>query len=249
MGWFRAAAAGLKTYALQSLARREAFVRFQRPVVTITFDDVPRSALINGLPVLDRYAVKATFYVSMGLVRDAPGTFLTDEDVRLLVSEAHEIGCHTWSHYKLSGGSATGLAEDAALNRRRLLDCTDGRFPRNFSFPFGEVTFEAKRALEDRYASMRSTRAGVNAARVDLNCLRAISICRGHWDDALVQRALDAACASGGWLIFYTHGVSDRFDCDSTVERLDSLLARCSGAGVEFRTVDGVVGGLSVKTR
>jgi peptidoglycan/xylan/chitin deacetylase (PgdA/CDA1 family) len=137
MGWLRDVKAGLKGYAFESLVTRAAFVHFKRPVVTLTFDDVPRTALIDGLPILARRGVKSTFYVAMGLNAEEPGSFLNEVDVRYLAAEGHEIGCHTWSHYRLSEhqGNASGLAADATRNRDRLLEFTDGRYPRNFSFP------------------------------------------------------------------------------------------------------------------
>jgi hypothetical protein len=107
------------------------------------------------------------------------------------------------------------------------------------------VTFGAKRRLEADYSSLRSTHAGVNGGRIDLNCLRAISVCRAHRDDERVEKALETACAQGAWVILYTHGVSDRYDSDSTAEHLESVLAACAAAGAEFCTVDEVVGRLS----
>jgi peptidoglycan/xylan/chitin deacetylase (PgdA/CDA1 family) len=43
-------------------------LRNQRPMVSFTFDDAPKSAAAVGVPILDAYDARATFYVSGGLV-------------------------------------------------------------------------------------------------------------------------------------------------------------------------------------
>ena len=106
-----------------------------------------------GLPILERFGAKATFYVSLGMFEQEPEAFIGRDEVNLLERKGHEVACHTYSHYRLSEGSASGLRRDAERNRRLLSEMTKEKFPRNFSFPFGEVSFEAKRKLAPHYAS------------------------------------------------------------------------------------------------
>ena len=40
----------------------------KRPLVSITFDDVPDTALVNGARVLERHGVRGTFYIAGGYV-------------------------------------------------------------------------------------------------------------------------------------------------------------------------------------
>lgn len=230
-----------KRAATESLARRSVFVRLPRPAVSLTFDDVPRSAVSCGLPILERFGAKATFYVSLGMFEQEPEAFIGRDEVVLLEHKGHEIACHTYSHYRLSEGSAAGLRQDAERNRALLLKTTKEKFPRNFSFPFGEISFEAKRKLAPLYASLRGTCNGVNAGRVDLNCLRANAFSREARDDAGARSLIREARRYGGWVIFYLHGVSEEFDCDCPPSGLESLLRTCVEEQVTIGTVDDVL--------
>ena len=86
--------------------------------------------LINGMPILNHYDVKATYYVAMGLVHSKPnntkGTdrdiemYLNPDDILELHHNEHDIACHTYSHYMLETGSAAELAQDACRNVAEL---------------------------------------------------------------------------------------------------------------------------------
>jgi peptidoglycan/xylan/chitin deacetylase (PgdA/CDA1 family) len=210
-------------------------------VVSLTFDDVPRTAVTHGVPALERFGAKATFYVSLGMFEREPEAFIGRDEVVELERQGHEVACHTYSHYRLSDGSADGLFRDCRRNQALLADATQGAYPKNFSYPFGGVSFSAKRKLAAVYASMRGTCGGINAGRVDLNFLRANSFTRAQRDDARARLLLREAREKGGWVIFYTHGISDHLDCDSTVDGLDALLHICAEEAVEFATVEQVL--------
>ena len=51
---------------------------------------------------------------------------------------------------------------------------------------------------------------GVNHGTVDLQFLRAVPLIDLHIDRDGIERAFDEAQINNGWLIFYTHDVTDR---------------------------------------
>jgi hypothetical protein len=60
--------------------------------ITLTFDDARLSQIDFGIPLLDKYAVKATFYIS-------PDDFVKRaEGWKRAAQNGHEIGNHTMSH-------------------------------------------------------------------------------------------------------------------------------------------------------
>ena len=64
----------------------------RRGAISLTFDDARFSQIDRGIPILDRYGVKATFYVSMkGVEKRLDGW-------RAAVANGHEIGNHTVNH-------------------------------------------------------------------------------------------------------------------------------------------------------
>src|SRR6058998_1234644 len=80
--------------------RKPCLIRPERPLISFTFDDFPRSALLNGGAILNRFGVAATYYVSLGLAgtEQPSGRMFVREDLATLLEGGHELGCHTFSH-------------------------------------------------------------------------------------------------------------------------------------------------------
>jgi len=237
-----------KTRYLQAFENKKVPVDRDRTIISITFDDVPHSAMTNGVPLLDRFNIKATFYVAIGLARQSTkdldkgmsehDSFMTPDEIHELGLRGHDIGCHTYSHYMLSDGTAQEMALDAKRNVQTLCELLDVASIEHFSYPFGQVNFKAKRLLGKSYKSMRSSRPGINQLSVDMYLLRAISVYNDTFDKGYLQHAIDKVENSGGWLIFYTHGVTDNpgaYSC--TPEQFSWLLERCASSMAEVLPV------------
>jgi peptidoglycan/xylan/chitin deacetylase (PgdA/CDA1 family) len=219
-----------KAFLLSRLARRNAQVIWDRPVCSFTFDDVEASAIRTGLPILAEQGVQGTWYVAGSFV----GNGLERADIETLTRAGQDIQCHTYSHYRLSNGSAAELREDAQANRRFMRDFVPAPGLEHFSYPFGQVNLAAKRALLKDYRTLRSVYPGVNARTVDLGLLRSNAIYAGNFDVMRVERLVQIAVRTGGWLIFYTHGVEaepDAWGCRP--EQLSATLRCCLDAGLE----------------
>ncbi|HEB87259.1 MAG TPA: hypothetical protein ENI68_09645, partial [Gammaproteobacteria bacterium] len=219
---------------LQTFASKRIPVRMGRPIISITFDDVPRTAMTNGVPILDRCGVKATFYVAMGLSR-REDSFIGPEEIVELSRCGHDISCHTYSHYRLNTGTAQSMAADAQKNVHELCQLLDVTSIDHFSYPFGQVNFKAKRLLGNNYKTLRSSRPGINQVSTDMYLLRAISLYSDRFDKESIKQVIRKAEHSGGWLIFYTHGVSDNPDAYScTPEQFEWLLDQCKSSKAEI---------------
>ena len=77
-------------------------LRNSTPMVSFTFDDLPKSAVTTGAQMLEAHGARGTFYVSGSLVgADAPDWVAGDaDDVVALHRRGHDIGCHTFSHQR-----------------------------------------------------------------------------------------------------------------------------------------------------
>ena len=64
----------------------------KRAAISLSFDDGRPSQIDNGIPIFDRYNVKATFYVSPS------GVEKRLDDWKKALANGHEIGNHTLSH-------------------------------------------------------------------------------------------------------------------------------------------------------
>ena len=232
-----------KYFALSSVAARKTDVKLDAPCCSITFDDVPISAFENAVPILLENKVPATFYVATGLSQT--GGFIGGDQICALASQGFDMACHTFSHYRLSEGHAEELANDAGKNRQRLAELAGVGAPRDFSYPFGEVSLSAKRLLMRHYRTMRSVYPGINSKGADLCMLKANPIYSSSIDWSTIQRLINETVERHAWLIFYTHGVEaepDSYGCRP--QDLLRVIKECANAGLSFRSVRAVSGEL-----
>ncbi len=198
----------------RALARRLVSRPFDlphEPTMTITFDDVPDSAVRAGAPVLETHGVRGTFYVAGATVRhvDRHWTCAAPEDLRALRAAGHEIACHTADHVNVQSLSRGGLADQWERNAALIADMTGAPVSEHFAYPFGDLGISQKRVLERHFLTCRSIYERLNTGRVDLGCLGAIGLFDSAFDERSLATLLETAVRSGAWLIFYTHDVSD----------------------------------------
>jgi len=125
-----------------------------------------------------------------------------------LLARGHEIGCHTYSHLAVSTLRRRELAGDLDRNRAALEGICAGIVPRNFAFPYGDMSFGTKRYVERRFDSCRSCRPGLNAGTIDLGALRSWSLDNASINRARIMKVVDEAVRRQGWLIFNnSHGL------------------------------------------
>ncbi len=235
-----------KTLFYQSFANHRVPISLDRAIISITFDDVPRSAFINAVPILDRYDIKSTFYVSTGLTEEndriaqnGGDMFLYPKDIIALHRSGHDIACHTYSHYRLDDGNADELYDDAEKNIANLTKILGAVPIEHFSYPFGQVNFKAKRLLAQKYKSMRSSRPGLNRAMSDLYFLRATSLYNPGFSKSSISKLIRQAEQSRGWLILYTHGVEEKpgaFSC--TPEQFEWVVQQCVSSSADVMPIN-----------
>ncbi|MFQ0813844.1 polysaccharide deacetylase [Brucella anthropi] len=235
----------LEWYAIRlndSISRRFPLRPFGLPknerIITFTFDDVPDTAESAGAAILDKYAVHGTFYIAGNLVgtKEAGRNLITQEGCRRLAERGHELGCHTYDHLKVPYVGAEEIASD--LDRNTV--CLDALDPdhvgsRNFAYPYCASSVMSRRLFADRFATCRGGGNRINRGVIDLAFLQAVEI-RQPDDGAWRQtRWIDDVSAKPGWLVFYTHDISDtptEFGCKpETFEHLVSHAVK-SGAAV-----------------
>lgn len=208
----RQALKAAKTAFYENIFVTKAVLPAARPTISFTFDDVPYSALKNGVPILERNGIEGTFYVAATFARNPMQgglqKHLSISDVQALRRSGHQIGCHTYSHCSLKALSAVDCYRDAERNRIFWQEAL-GHALDDFSYPFGAVTAGGKRALRSCYRSLRGNSRGINRHKIDMACLRSVSLYSATLRRDDIQGLIDDCASNGGWLIFYTHGVDD----------------------------------------
>jgi peptidoglycan/xylan/chitin deacetylase (PgdA/CDA1 family) len=201
------------SHRLATHLRVEPFrLRNKTPIVSFTFDDIPRSAATTGAGILEDHGARGTFYVSGGLVGTASPdwTNVEAQDIVALHDKGHEIGCHTFSHKRACDLDARTLADEIKRNRAYLRTLKPSIEVENFAYPFGYGSYVRKGQLKKEFKSCRSIAPGVNSGTVDLQFLRALPLIDYRIDRSAIERAFDEALNTNGWLIFYSHDVAGR---------------------------------------
>jgi peptidoglycan/xylan/chitin deacetylase (PgdA/CDA1 family) len=187
-------------------------LRNETPMVSFTFDDIPKSAATTGAGILEDHGVRGTFYVSGSLVGapSSPHWAAVDApDIVSLHRRGHEIGCHTFSHGRACDLDAASLTAEIEQNRRYLRSVDPSIKIENFAYPYGYGSYGGKQQLKAAFQSCRSIVPGVNSGTVDLQFLRALPLIDRHIDIGAIERALDETQINNGWLIFYGHDVAE----------------------------------------
>jgi len=227
----------LTSFAARTLRVRPARLAGHRPVASISFDDFPKNAWVQGGPVLARHGVRGTYYTAGGFCgREVDGIrYYDSEDLRELAAAGHEIGCHGFGHQPVPNLSDEELVADAARNREFLGTFLNGKTPVSYAFPFGRVSPRTKRFFASQFGSARGTHAGINIGRVDLAQLNVISLEMRCWNEKAIETAIHRVLHSHGWLILYTHDVSDNpTRYGTTPKRLDWALSRVAAARIDM---------------
>jgi len=210
------------------------------PMVSFTFDDPPKSAATAGVPILDEYQARATFYISGGLVDRWSGHWMgiNNDEIVGLHRAGHEIACHTFSHVRTPDLDGAALAAEIEKNRSYLLALDPSIRIENFAYPYGLGTVSHKRRLKQTFRSSRGIMPGANSGTVDLQYLNSTPLIDRHIDCDGIDRAFDETIATNGWLIFYGHDVAaspSPFGC--TPALLRHALAAASGRNIRILSV------------
>ena len=212
----------------------------KRAAISLSFDDARPSQLDDGLPILDRHGVRATFYVSPNRARERL------DDWRAAAAAGHEMGNHTVTH-PCSGNfpwSRTNALEDYTLERmeRELLDANAfirealGVAPTTFAYCCGQKYVGRGASLQSyvplvarHFVVGRGFRdeAVNDPTFVDLAQAGGIESDGATFEDLCAW--IRHACDVGGWVIFVAHDVGDGFQRQAIrAEVLDALCAYCA---------------------
>jgi peptidoglycan/xylan/chitin deacetylase (PgdA/CDA1 family) len=208
---YRKVVGKMSRFLARNVPTKKLTMRNTQPMVTFTFDDVPATACDLGVRLLERHGALGTFYVAGGgCERNSPvGLLASIDQLRAVYSKGHEIGCQTFSHVAVSSLSRGELDLEYSRNQSALKRI-DGNLPvRNFSYPYGDLSFRARLHLETLFDSCRSIDPGINAGLADLGLLKSCTLDNRSIDRAEISRLIADTVRINGWLIFLSHDVCD----------------------------------------
>ncbi len=143
---------------------------------SLTFDDSFESQYTNARPVLNRYNIKATFYLIAGSIVDSGQTpiwrYGTWNEFKKMADEGHEMGAHTMTHPDLTklpvGDNNTPNTIDYEMYKsKQLIEQKIGQPVITLAYPYTTYNptviteankyFEASRAGNDTYNNANIT--------------------------------------------------------------------------------------------
>ena len=208
----------------------------KKAAVSITFDDGRESQLQNGIPVLNMYNIRGSFYpLRQNYLKNLPGW-------RKLSQEGHEIGCHTLSH-PCSGNYA--WSRDAALEdfsyeqicqdidqSVNLLKADLGVTAKTFAYPCGQkfIGRGVKQrsyvpAVAERFIAGRGYRDSCHNAPDFCDLANIMSLTSDTVSFDYLIYNVEKAVEEHAWVVFTSHDVSD---ADHQAIRPEVLSQFCS---------------------
>ncbi len=192
----------------------------KRAAISLTFDDARFSQIDCGLPILDEYNAKATFYVSIQPFEERLDAW------KEAVANGHEIGNHTLTH-PCSGNFS--FARERALENYTLDKMRDELEEANniieqqldvrpvtFAYPCGQKFVGRGRNLKSYVPVVAE---GFLAGRgwmdewsndpgfCDMAQLMAMELDGKDFEQ--VKQLIDRTTANGGWLVFCGHEIGE----------------------------------------
>ncbi|UCC97788.1 MAG: polysaccharide deacetylase family protein [Phycisphaerales bacterium] len=225
----------------------------KRAAISLTFDDARLSQIDRGLPILNEYGVKATFYVSLKSLEKRLDAW------KQAAADGHDIGNHTLTH-PCSGNfpfSRERALEDYTLDQmqaelRRASDSIEnllGVRPVSFAYPCGQkfvgrgrnlksyiplvaAEFQTGRGWMDEWAN--------DPAFCDMAQLMAMELDGKDFEQ--VKQIMDRTLANGGWLVFCGHDIGEGGRQTTLVSTLRALCeyAQDPANGVWLDSVEAV---------
>lgn len=192
-----------RDYSLQNITK-SGDARWNRPVVSITFDDGWRGAYSQAVPVLNTYGYKGTFYINPSII-ETPH-FMSAADLTALSKSGHEIAAHGYSHADM-----TMMSQDALNNQLRQGQTylTDAGFSaNNFATPYGKSDAEVEWFAKKYFATLRGADAGINTKQnINPYDLKVLLINKDTSQETLKEQ-LQQTKQTNGWLILVYHNVT-----------------------------------------
>lgn len=112
----------------------------------MTFDDGHITQYYNGLSILDKYKVKATFYIVTDYI-DIKKNYMTWNQVDEIYKKGHDIASHTRTHPKLENLKYE-TQETEILESKKILQ-EKGYNSNSIAYPYGSFNEDTLKILEE----------------------------------------------------------------------------------------------------
>lgn len=233
----------IKQKIFESIYDNKQYISLDKAIFSFTFDDVPVSAYTNGAKILESAEARGTYYVALGMNGNKNNSsekdnYFNEKIIKQAYEKGHNIACHTYSHLNLRKHTAKYITKDCEKNTSYLSSMVDNAPISHFSYPFGKVSLRAKKALRDKYKTMRTIEHGINNGLTDMTHLRAISLTSESLDRNKIVDVINKTIQEKAWTIFFTHDVDDSpSEWGISIADFKWIVDKCSESDASILTV------------
>jgi peptidoglycan/xylan/chitin deacetylase (PgdA/CDA1 family) len=212
------------------------YIGFNRPLITITFDDGEETNITTILPLLQSLGIKSTQCYSTSFIKDNPNMIT---DVLAFRNAGHEICSHGVTHPDLT--TLTSAQVDAELaNAKTYLQEITGQPISSFASPYGLYNSSVLNQIKQYYNLHRTVDAGYNSQdSLNMYQLRVQNILNTT-TLAEFQGWVNKAIADKTWLILLYHKVdsSNIGPYDTYTTDFQAQMNWLSKSGITIKRLD-----------
>jgi peptidoglycan/xylan/chitin deacetylase (PgdA/CDA1 family) len=198
----------------QPVVRVAKFYGDRAAAICYSFDDGLKNQADIGLPLLDKYGFKGTFFIIPAIIPTAGQQILSTGESRngtiswerlsAMAANGHEVASHSWSHKNMKPLSDPVLHGEIDKADQAILK-EIGHFPLTFAYPYNSFDERVHNAVRKNHLAARESQFGIGPRFTAQN--------GNDWADGLVKK--------GDWGIAMIHGITIGFDALSSPQVLD----------------------------
>lgn len=178
--------------------------KFNRPLVSIEFDDGWKNAYDLGFPIVEEFGFRATQYVITQTTKW--GGYMNDAEIKSLDARGHEIGSHTVSHPHLPQLSDSQIKTELQSSKNYLQNIL-GKPVNLFVTPYCESDARVRTEASKLYTMLRNCDEEANTRQnFDAYNIRSY-IVYDSTTNAEIQAWLNDAKVRNGWVVLVYHEV------------------------------------------
>ncbi len=207
-------------------------------MITLSFDDGWRSQYAAAAPILEKYNMRGTFYVTTVYLTGNYSGFMRSNEVLDLQSRGHEIGSHTVNHKNLTQITRQEVQTELRESKRALESLLGKEVP-SFAYTYGAYNADTIALVKEAgYKNARNTFQGYitrNTDRYQLHSTTPVIASSMSNMKALVDRAIK----DDTWFVFSFHQIDQTgVEYSNTPAFLEELVAYLAQKGVPVVTIE-----------
>lgn len=207
---------------------------FNRPLLTLTFDDGHEDNVTNALPLLNQYGFKTTQCFATTYIEGQGQA--AENNVLAFFNSGHEICSHSVTHPMMTTLTDAQLDYEAKHSQEYLQGLIGQPVP-NFATPYGDYDARVNDVLDNYYGSHRTVDEGFNS-KDNFNRYRLrVQNIFNTTTAAEVTAWVNQAKADNTWLILVYHRIgANPEEFDSSPQVFAQHLQAIQASGITVKT-------------